>query len=84
MKLPRNVFENPKIIDFLEKRNLLKQYKKSKKKLLSSEVGGLDFKEREPKKSGIYSFRINKQFRVFGFFDEQNDFIISEINNHQN
>lgn len=38
MKLPRNVFENPKIIDFLEKRNLLKQYKKSKKKLLSSEV----------------------------------------------
>jgi hypothetical protein len=49
MKLPKWIFENPKIINFLEKRNLLNQYKKSKNKLISWEVGWLDFKERQPK-----------------------------------
>jgi len=84
MKLPWNVLENSKIIDFLNKRNLLKQYKKAKEKLLYWEIWWLDFKERKPNKSWIYSFRINKQFRVFWFFDKENDFIVSDIDNHQN
>ncbi len=83
MKLPKWIFENPKIINFLEKRNLLNQYKKSKNKLMSWEIGWLDFKERQPKWSKIYSFRINKQFRVIWFFDEENDFIVSYVDNHQ-
>jgi len=83
MKLPKWIFENPKIINFLEKRNLLNQYKKSKNKLMSWDIGWLDFKERQPKWSKIYSFRINKQFRVIWFFDEENDFIVSYVDNHQ-
>jgi hypothetical protein len=35
MKLPKNVLETLKVVDFLEKRNLINQYKKSKNKLLN-------------------------------------------------
>ncbi|EKD29917.1 MAG: hypothetical protein ACD_78C00214G0003 [uncultured bacterium (gcode 4)] len=83
MKLPKSVLETQKIVDFLEARNLVQQYKKSKKNLLSWNIKWLDFKERQPKKSWIWSFRINKQFRVFWSFDTEFNFIVSSIDNHQ-
>lgn len=84
MKLPSNIFENPKVVEFLEKRNLIKQYKKAKDVILIWNVWWLDLKERKSKKSWIYSFRINKQFRAIWFFDNDWDFIVSKIDNHQN
>jgi plasmid maintenance system killer protein len=63
---------------------LINQYKKSKNKLLNWELSWIDLKEREPKKSWVWSFRINKQYRVVWFFDNNNDFIVSYIDNHQN
>ena len=41
-------------------------------------------KIRQPKEAKIWSFRINKQFRAYGTFDDSGDFIVFEINNHQN
>lgn len=84
MKLPKNVFESKEVIEFLEKRSLINQYKKAKIKVIIWNLWWLDFKERQPKKSWIWSFRINQQFRAFWFFDEENDFVVSKIDNHQN
>jgi len=34
MKLPKNVFESKEVIEFLEKRSLINQYKKAKIKVI--------------------------------------------------
>lgn len=79
----KNIFEKEFIFDFLNKRNLLKQYKKSKDLILLWINWKTDFKLREPRKDWIYSFRINKQFRAFGYFENEN-LIVYKIDNHQN
>ncbi len=71
------------VVSYLQKRNLIKQYKKAKKKILDWYTSDLDLKERKPKDSGIYSFRINRQYRAFGIIQDD-VLIIFEMNNHQN
>ncbi len=78
-----NILETQEVADFLEKRWLIKQYKKSKSYILSWIFWKTDFKLRQPKEKWEWSFRINKQFRAFGRLDE-NDLIIYLIDNHQN
>ncbi|MDD3793359.1 MAG: hypothetical protein PHI37_00940 [Candidatus Gracilibacteria bacterium] len=80
----KEIYEENSIKEFLVKRRLLTQYLKSTKFLLAGNFAKLDFKLREPKKDEIYSFRINKQFRAFGYFEENGIFIVFEINNHSN
>jgi len=41
------------------------------------------FKERNPKGSGIWYFRIKKQFRTLGVFDEIGNLTTPKIDNHQ-
>ena len=84
MLVIRDIYEVEEIKEFLEKRNLLNQYLKAVNFLKNWINQKLDFKERKPKWSWIYSFRINKQFRAIWYFDEENDFIVSKIDNHQN
>lgn len=83
MKNIDNIYEENWIRKFLEKRNLIQQYKNNKNKILSGYLWKLDFKERQPKWTWIFSFRINKQFRAIWYFKE-NSFIVVEISNHQN
>lgn len=78
-----NIFERKAILPYLQARGLLKQYKKAKQFLLDGNVLQVKFKERNPKGSGIWYFRINKQFRALGIFDEVGNLIIFEIDNHQ-
>jgi len=78
-----NIFETKWVLDFLEKRNLIRQYKKSKNYILAWIYWKTDLKLREPKKKWEYSFRINKQFRAFWKLDNW-DLIIFIIDNHQN
>jgi len=79
-----NIFEQEKILKILEKKDILFQYKKAKRKILSwVNSKSLDLKFRKPKADGIISFRINNQFRAFCFL-RWSDLIIYEINNHQN
>ena len=77
------ILEDKDIFDFLNKRWLLPQYKKSKIKILNWLFSWVDFKIRQPKKDEIYSFRINKQFRAYWRLLENRTLQIYFIDNHQ-
>lgn len=70
------------ISDFLTKRNLAKQYKKSKISILSWIIWWDDFKTREPKEKWVWSFRINKHFRALCKLENEM-LIVFKIDNHQ-
>ncbi len=78
-----SIFERKEVLPYLEVRGLLKQYKKAKQFLLQGNMIQVKFKERNPKGSGIWYFRINKQFRALGVFNEVGNLIIFKIDNHQ-
>lgn len=78
-----NILERKDVVQYLLKRNLVAQYKKAKTYILSWEYQNTDFKERKPKWSKVYYFRINKQFRAMWYI-ENNNLIIVKIDNHQN
>lgn len=79
----QHIFERKEIVVYLEARGLLKQYKKAKEYLLKGNSLQVKFKERNPKGSGIWYFRINKQFRALAVFDKVGNLIIFKIDNHQ-
>ncbi len=74
---------NQKREKYLIKRKLLSQYFKVTKILLDWNSQRVDLKLRQPKHDWIYSFRINKQFRVFWEI-KNNIFYVDVISNHQN
>ena len=78
-----HIFERREVASYLEARGLTKQYKKAKLFLLAGNFQQVNFKKRNPKGSGIWYFRINKQFRALGVFNDVGDLIIFEIDNHQ-
>ena len=73
--------ENRDIFEYLEKRQLVGQYKKAKEKILSWNFRELSV--RQPKKEWVWYFRINDQFRAFAKL-EKNTLIVFDIYNHQN
>lgn len=77
-----HIFELPEVFPYLEARGLIKQYQKAKQYLLSGYYTQINFKLRQSKEKGVYSFRINKQFRAFGVIKDR-EMRIFEINNHQ-
>lgn len=83
MKNIPEILEMKEILPYLEKRNLLKQYKKAKVYLLNGNTVQVKFKVRNPKGSGIWYFRINRQYRALGVFNDKGTFIIFKIDNHQ-
>jgi len=76
-----NIYEIEWVYNFLLKRWLVNQYRKSKKYILVWIYWKTDFKLRKPKEKWEWSFRINKQYRAFGKLD-WNDLIIYIIDNH--
>ena len=79
----QKILERKDIFRFLEKRKLLNQYKKAKQYLLSGNFLKVKFKLKQPRKHGIWYFRINKQFRALSYFDQEGDLIVFKIDNHQ-
>ncbi len=79
MKKICRILEAKDIFPYLRARKLVKQYKKAKRYLLQGHAGQTRFKERNPKGSGHWCFRINKQYRAFGVFDEEGVFFVYEI-----
>ena len=77
------IYEEDYIFGYLEKRNLLKQYKKSKENILSWVHSWNNIWYREPKKDWIIYFRINKQFRALSRLSALNELIVFDIDNHQ-
>ena len=83
MKIPQHILETKDVVEDLAKRWITKQYKKAKEYILQGVIWSTDFKQRQPKLSWVWSFRINKQFRAIGHFNAQDELIISYIDNHQ-
>lgn len=77
------IFEQKDILSYLESRQLVTQYKKAKQYLLQNRIITVKFKERNPKGSGIWQFRINRQCRALCVFDNIGNLIVFEIDNHQ-
>lgn len=77
-----NVYEESGIVEFIQKRNLVKQYLKAKNHLENDFFSLVDLRKRQPKHLGIFYFKINKQYRAIGYI-EQNNFIVTEISDHQ-
>jgi len=84
MKVPKNIFENHPILEYLEKRRLYDQYIKAKKYILAGYTKQAKFGLKEPKNEWIRYFRINNQFRALGRLDKDGDLLIYKIDNHQN
>ena len=80
--MEKEIFISEKILKYLEKRWLLRQYEKIEKFLKNWNFRQVSLKLREPKKDKIYYFRINKQFRMWCKID-WNKIFIFEIDNHQ-
>lgn len=78
----QNILEEKRVAKYLESRGLMKQYKKAKEYLLSENFQIVNFKLRKPKEAGIYSFRINKQFRALSIL-KNNTLRVFAIDNHQ-
>tara|TARA_R110000868_G_scaffold373206_1_gene637148 strand:+ start:747 stop:986 length:240 start_codon:yes stop_codon:yes gene_type:complete len=76
------VKERKKVINYIKKRQIASQYLKAKKHLESDRYDVVDFKQRKPRSSRIYQFRITQKYRAFGHFVED-VFIIFNISDHQ-
>ena len=60
----KEILETKNIKEILEQRWLYKQYIKSKNNIISWNIWKTYFKERNPKWSWIWYFRINKKYRA--------------------
>ena len=82
MPAVNKIIEEKGIERLLKKRELLKQYKKAKTYLLTGNAVSVKFKERRPRGSGIYYFRINKQYRAICYFRKNEVLAVVDIDNH--
>lgn len=77
-----NIYEEDYIQEYLEKRNLFNQYKKSKNNIIEGIYSWNKLWFKEPKQEWIIYFRINKQFRAL-CRKVENTLIVFDIDNHQ-
>jgi len=82
MKRITKILEDEEAIIYLKARGVFEQYEKAKRLLLLGYPQLVDFKLREPKSNEIWYFRINRQYRAFGYF-HGDEFTVSDIDDHQ-
>ena len=61
---------NTASLEYLRERQLIKQYLKAKKFIISWNLQNVDLKLREPKSDGVWYFRINKQYRAHARYED--------------
>jgi plasmid maintenance system killer protein len=83
MPIIYRITERKEVLDYLRKRGLIKQYKKSKMFLMAGNLKAVKFKKLQPKAREVWSFRINKQFRAIGVVDFKGTLRVMKIDNHQ-
>jgi hypothetical protein len=76
------VWDNEQARVEIKKYQLEKQYKKSCDLIREKQYRTVRLKLREPKKLGIYQFRITKKYRAFAFRDEKG-LNVFHISTHQ-
>ena len=68
---------------YLSKHNLVKKFEKQYQKLIEDpHHPSLNLEILEPKNRGIYSFRLDRKYRVLFLFDINQDIEILMITNH--
>jgi hypothetical protein len=65
MKKISAIYENEKVLEYLQSRQIAQQYIKAKSLMLSGYAQKFDFKLRKPKTEEVYQFRINQKYRAF-------------------
>lgn len=78
-----NVYETSEVVDYIKSRNLSKPYLKAKKYIESGLFELFDLRKRQPKTYNIFYFKITSKYRAFGYINEKNDLIVTEISDHQ-
>lgn len=83
MPVITQVLEVKKVLPYLKKRQLSSAYQKAKKTILRGDLRSVSFKLRKPKHEQVYEFYINHKFRAFGYFEDENIFVVAKISDHQ-
>ena len=76
------VREEEGVVDYIKKRNLAAVYLKAKKYIEMGFYKNVDLRKRNPKKEGVFYFKIDKKYRALGYI-ENKTFIVTEISDHQ-
>ena len=74
--------EGKGVLEYLKKRNLLKQYKSAKAYFEADNFKIIDTKPRKPKKLGVFQFKINKKYRAF-YVIRKEGAVVFRISDHQ-
>lgn len=78
----KDVVLSPDAFNYLVKRKLIKQFNKTARYILQWDSKTAQLKNRKPKSSGIFYFRINRQYRAICKIN--NDILyVYHIDNHQ-
>lgn len=75
---------SPRLLRYLKRRGIFKKYEKQLRLLSENpRYPGLNVELLEPRKRGIYSFRIDKKYRaLFVFRDDMNAIEVISITSH--
>jgi plasmid maintenance system killer protein len=76
------VVEVPWIEEYINSKQLNKQYEKAKRYVLMGNFKEIEFRKREPKSDNVYYFKINNQYRAIWYMD-WSIFKVVEIDDHQ-
>ena len=83
MKIPHKIFIAPGLEDYCKKRNIRKQFLKSKNNILQWHITWWTrLQLRQPPIHQKWYFRINKQYRAIGVFEWDNFFVVY-VDDHQ-
>lgn len=63
------VVEVPGLEEYIDSKQIRKQYEKAKRYVLMGKFKEVEFRKREPKSDECYYFKINNQYRAIGFMD---------------
>lgn len=76
------VREFDEVLQYLEKKNLRKQYIKAKWNVEHDHTSGTQLRKREPKSDDMWYFRINRQYRALCYRDGDT-LIVFDVDDHQ-
>ncbi len=77
--------ELPGVVEYLEMRWLLEQYRHQKQAIQQGIIGWWFFKKRKPfqrKNKQVYYFRVSQKYRAFAKYRD-GMYVVYEINDHQ-
>jgi hypothetical protein len=77
------VREKQSVVSYLKRRQLTKPYLKAKRFIEGGLYELVDLRKREPKSQNKFYFRITKKYRAFGYINELQELIVTDISDHQ-